>query len=58
MQVLETFGACFRQGDGRRPSPALQRALAGLDQALQAVRDRHRAAGRLPAEALWRPRPG
>ena len=54
-QVLEAFGACFRQGDGRRPLPALQGALAGLDQAVQAVRDRRRAAGRLPAEAPWRP---
>jgi uncharacterized membrane protein YccC len=54
-QVLEAFGAYFRQGDGRRPLPALQGALAGLDQAVQAVRDRRRAAGRLPAEAPWRP---
>jgi hypothetical protein len=54
-QVLEAFGACFRQGDGRRPLPALQGALAGLDQAVQAVRDRRRAAGRLPAEAPWGP---
>ena len=54
-QVLEAFGACLRQGDGRRPLPALQGALAGLDQAVQAVRDRRRAAGRLPAEAPWRP---
>ena len=54
-QVLEAFGECFRQGDGRRPLPELQGALAGLDQAVQAVRDRHRAAGRLPAEAPWRP---
>ena len=53
-QVLEAFGACFRQGDGRRPLPALQGALAGLDQAVQAVRDRRRAAGRLPAEPPWR----
>ena len=54
-QVLEAFGECFRQGDGRRPLPALQGALAGLDQAVQAVRDRRRAAGRLPAEPPWRP---
>jgi uncharacterized membrane protein YccC len=32
-QVLEAFGACFRQG--RCPLPALQGALAGLDQAVQ-----------------------
>src|SRR5260370_29841094 len=54
-QVLEAFGACFRQGDGRRPLPALQGALAGLDQAVQAVRDRGPAAGRLPTEAAWGP---
>src|SRR4029077_2634994 len=29
-QLLEAFGACFRQGDGRRPLPAPQGALAGL----------------------------
>ena len=52
-QVLEAFGACFRQGDGGRPLPALQGALAGLDQAVQAVRDRHRVAGQIPAEAPW-----
>jgi uncharacterized membrane protein YccC len=52
-QVLEAFGACFRQGDGRRPLPALQGALAGLDQAVQAVRDRHRVAGQITAEAPW-----
>jgi hypothetical protein len=54
-QVLEAFGACFRQGDGRRPLPALQGALAGLDQAVQAVRDRHRVAGQITAEAPWQP---
>jgi hypothetical protein len=54
-QVLEAFGACFRQGDGHRPLPALQGALAGLDQAVRAVRDRYRVAGQLPAEAPWRP---
>jgi len=54
-QVLEAFGACFRQGDGGRPLPALQGALAGLDQAVQAVRDRHRVAGQIPAEAPWQP---
>jgi uncharacterized membrane protein YccC len=54
-QVLEAFGACLRQGDGGRPLPALQGALAGLDQAVQAVRDRHRVAGQIPAEAPWQP---
>jgi hypothetical protein len=29
--------------------------LAGLDQAVQAVRDRHRVAGQIPAEASWQP---
>ena len=53
-QVLEAFGACFRQGDGRRPLPALQGALAGLGQAAQAVRDRQRLAGQRPEEAPWR----
>jgi hypothetical protein len=54
-QVLEAFGACLRQGDGGRPLPALQGALAGLDQAVQAVRDRHRVAGQIPAEAPCQP---
>src|SRR5260370_32748472 len=54
-QVLEAFGVCFRQGDGRRPLPALQGALAGLDEAVQAVRDRHRAARRIPAQSRWQP---
>jgi hypothetical protein len=53
--LLEAFRACFRQGDIRRPLPALQGALAGLDQAIQAVRDRHRFAGQLPSEPPWRP---
>ena len=53
-QVLAAFGECFEQGDGRRPLPALQGALAGLDQAVEAVRDRHRVAGQRPAEAPWR----
>ena len=54
-QVLEAFGVCFRKGDGRRPLPALQGALAGLNQAVQAVRDRHRVAGQITAEAPWQP---
>jgi hypothetical protein len=29
--------------------------LAGLDQAVQAVRDRHRVAGQIPAEAPCQP---
>jgi hypothetical protein len=53
-QVLEAFGECFYQGDWRRPAPSLQGALAGLDQAVQAVRDRARSAGRLPEEAPLR----
>jgi hypothetical protein len=53
--VLESFWVCFRKGEGRRPLPALQGALAGLDQAVQAVRDRHRVAGQITAEAPWQP---
>jgi len=53
-QVLHAFGECLSQGDCRRPLPALQGALAGLDQAVQAVRDRCRSARQSPAEAPWR----
>jgi uncharacterized membrane protein YccC len=54
-QVLEAFGECFRQGEGRRPLPVLQGALAGLDQAVEAVGDRHRLASQAPEEAPWGP---
>jgi uncharacterized membrane protein YccC len=53
-QVLEAFGECFRQGDGRWPLPALQGTLASLDQAVQEVRDRRRVAGPTPDEAPLR----
>lgn len=52
-QVLDAFGECFREGDSRRPVPALRGALAGLDQAVQAVRERRRSEDRTPDEGAW-----
>ena len=39
----------------RRSLPALQGGLAGLDQAVEAVRDLYRVAGQAPEEAPWGP---
>jgi hypothetical protein len=39
-QVLDAFRECLDQGDCRRPLPTLQGALAGLDRAVQDVRNR------------------
>jgi hypothetical protein len=51
-QMLEAFRKCFEQGDCRRPLPALHGALAGLDHAIQQVRNRRRFAGQTPETPL------
>jgi hypothetical protein len=38
--MVDAFRECFKQGDCRRPLPTLQGALAGLDHAVQDVRNR------------------
>jgi hypothetical protein len=47
-QVLDAFRECLDQGDCRRPLPALQGALAGLDRAVQDVRNRRPIGGEPP----------
>ena len=47
-QVLDAFRECLDQGDCRRPLPALQGALAGLDRAVQDVRNRRPFGGEPP----------
>jgi hypothetical protein len=47
-RVLNAFRECLDQGDCRRPLPALQGALAGLDRAVQDLRHRRPFAGEPP----------
>jgi hypothetical protein len=47
-QVLDAFRECLDQGDCRRPLPALRGALAGLDRAVQDVRNRRPFGGEPP----------
>ena len=47
-QMLDAFRECFDQGDCRRPLPTVQGALAGLDRAVQQVRDRRLFVGQPP----------
>ena len=47
-QMVDAFRECFKQGDCRRPLPALQGALAGLDHAVQDVRNRRPFGGEPP----------
>jgi hypothetical protein len=47
-QVLDAFRECLDQGDCRRPLPTLQGALAGLDRAVQDVRNRRPFGGEPP----------
>ena len=52
-QVLDAFRECLDQGDCRRPLPALQGALAGLDGAIQDVRNRRPFGGEPPEAPSW-----
>jgi uncharacterized membrane protein YgaE (UPF0421/DUF939 family) len=38
-QLLDAYAECFRQGDCRRDLPTLQGAMAGVDHAVQQIRD-------------------
>jgi hypothetical protein len=40
-QMLDAFAVCFRQGDCRRQFPTVRGALAGMDDAVQQIRDRN-----------------
>jgi uncharacterized membrane protein YccC len=44
-QMLDALRECFEQGDCRRPLPALQGVLAGLDHTVQDVYNRRRFGG-------------
>jgi uncharacterized membrane protein YccC len=48
-QMLDAFAECFRQGDCRRQFPTVRGALAGMDDAIQQIRDRNIFGG-LPLE--------
>ena len=48
-QMLDAFAVCFRQGDCRRQFPTVRGALAGMDDAVQHIRDRNILRG-LPLE--------
>jgi uncharacterized membrane protein YccC len=48
-QMLDAFAVCFRQGDCRRQFPTVRGALAGMDDAVQQIRDRNILRG-LPLE--------
>ena len=37
-QMLDAFAECFRQGDCRRALPSVPGALAGMDQAVEQIR--------------------
>jgi hypothetical protein len=52
-QMLDAFSECFRDGDCSREFPTIQGALAGMDQAVQQIRDRN-LLGDLPREASLR----
>jgi hypothetical protein len=51
--MLDAFAECFRQGDCRRQLPTVRGVLAGMDDAIQQIRDRKMLAG-LPFEAPLR----
>jgi uncharacterized membrane protein YccC len=44
-QMLDAFTECFRQGDCRRELPSLRGALAGMDQAVEQIRQSRILAG-------------